>query len=139
MVRMHHNRASAGAYHLVPLLYPRNVDGVYHADAGAFLKRLADIYYRVCRRYDLKRSYVRYRKDRRIQNLQKKIMEDLDFGEELSDEQLKELISKYRLKETSFNSYYNDSFDRGNTFTPQISLDDDNASSMSFNGGYGKY
>ena len=52
---------------------------------------------------------------------------------------VKELISKYRLKETSFNSYYNDSFDRGSTFTPQISLDDDNASSMSFNGGYGKY
>ncbi len=52
---------------------------------------------------------------------------------------VKELISKYRLKETSFNSYYNDSFDRGNSFTPQISLDDDNASSMSFNGGYGKY
>ena len=32
-----------------------------------------------------------------IQNLQKKIMEDLEFGEELSDEQLKELISKYLL------------------------------------------
>lgn len=33
-----------------------------------------------------------------VQNLQKKIMEDLDFGEELSDEQLKELISKYLLE-----------------------------------------
>ena len=38
-----------------------------------------------------------------IQNLQKKIMEDLDFGQELSDEQLKELISKYLLeKETNY-------------------------------------
>ncbi len=38
-----------------------------------------------------------------LQNLQKKIMEDLDFGEELSDEQLKELISKYLLeKETNY-------------------------------------
>lgn len=33
-----------------------------------------------------------------IKNLQKKIMEDLDFGEELTDEQLKELISKYLLE-----------------------------------------
>ena len=39
-----------------------------------------------------------------VQNLQKKIMEDLDFGEELSDEQLKELISKYLLeKEKNYN------------------------------------
>lgn len=36
--------------------------------------------------------------------LQKKIMDDLDFGEELSDEQLKELIGKYLLeKEKSYN------------------------------------
>lgn len=33
----------------------------------------------------------------RVLELQKKIMEDLDFGEELSDEQLKDLISKYLL------------------------------------------
>lgn len=39
-----------------------------------------------------------------IHILQKRIMEDLDFGEELSDEQLKELISKYLLeKEKSYN------------------------------------
>ena len=38
-------------------------------------------------------------KDREIiQNLQKKILEDLDFGEELSDEQLKDLISKHLLE-----------------------------------------
>ena len=34
----------------------------------------------------------------RVLELQKKIMEDLDFGEELSDEQLKDLISKYLLE-----------------------------------------
>ena len=39
-----------------------------------------------------------------LQELQKKIMEDLDFGEELSDEQLKDLISKYLLeKENNHN------------------------------------
>ena len=39
-----------------------------------------------------------------IKNLQKKIMEDFDFGEELTDDQLKELISKYLLeKEKNFN------------------------------------
>lgn len=35
---------------------------------------------------------------KRISELQKKIMEDLDFGEELNDEQLRELISKYLLE-----------------------------------------
>ena len=36
--------------------------------------------------------------------LQKRIMEDTDFGEELNDEQLKDLISKYLLeKENSKN------------------------------------
>ena len=30
-----------------------------------------------------------------LQKLQQQIMEDLDFGEELSDEQLKDLIGKY--------------------------------------------
>ena len=34
----------------------------------------------------------------KVLELQKKIMEDLDFGEELSDEQLKDLISKYLLE-----------------------------------------
>ena len=34
----------------------------------------------------------------KVLELQKKIMEDLNFGEELSDEQLKELISKYLLE-----------------------------------------
>lgn len=34
----------------------------------------------------------------RVQEIQKKIMEDLNFGEELSDEQLKDLISKYLLE-----------------------------------------
>ena len=34
----------------------------------------------------------------KILELQKKIMEDMNFGEELSDEQLKELISKYLLE-----------------------------------------
>lgn len=34
----------------------------------------------------------------RVLELQKKIMEDLDFGEELSDEQLKDLIGKYLLE-----------------------------------------
>ena len=33
-----------------------------------------------------------------LQNLQKKIMEDLEFGEELSDDELKDLISKYLLE-----------------------------------------
>lgn len=33
-----------------------------------------------------------------LQNIQKRIMEDMDFGEELSDEQLKDLISKYLLE-----------------------------------------
>ena len=33
-----------------------------------------------------------------LQELQKKIMEDLDFGEELSDDQLKDLISRYLLE-----------------------------------------
>ena len=40
-----------------------------------------------------------------VQNLQKKIMEDLDFGEELSDEQLKELISKYLLEKDKKDSF----------------------------------
>lgn len=40
---------------------------------------------------------MREEKDR-VLELQKKIMEDLDFGEELSDEQLKDLISKYLLE-----------------------------------------
>ena len=45
-------------------------------------------------------------KDREtVQNLQKKIMEDLDFGEELSDEQLKELISKYLLEKDKKDSF----------------------------------
>ena len=39
-----------------------------------------------------------------IHILQQKIKEDLNFGEELSDEQLKDLISKYLLeKEKSYN------------------------------------
>lgn len=39
-----------------------------------------------------------------IHIIQQKIMEDLDFGEELSDEQLKDLISKYLLeKERNYN------------------------------------
>ena len=33
-----------------------------------------------------------------LQSLQKRIMEDVDFGEELSDEQLKDLISRYLLE-----------------------------------------
>ena len=33
-----------------------------------------------------------------LRNIQNKIMEDIDFGEELSDEQLKDLISKYLLE-----------------------------------------
>lgn len=38
-----------------------------------------------------------------LHNIQKRIMEDIDFGEELSDEQLKDLISKYLLeKEKGF-------------------------------------
>ena len=46
-----------------------------------------------------KKGGILVEKDREtVQNLQKKIMEDLDFGEELSDEQLKELISKYLLE-----------------------------------------
>lgn len=40
-----------------------------------------------------------------VQNLQKRIMEDLDFGEELSDEQLKELISKYLLEKEKKESF----------------------------------
>lgn len=40
-----------------------------------------------------------------IQDLQKKIMEDLDFAEELSDEQLKELISKYLLEKEKKDSF----------------------------------
>ena len=47
---------------------------------------------------DIERVGIQVKKEREmIQSLQKKIMEDLDFGEELSDEQLKELISKYLL------------------------------------------
>ena len=38
-----------------------------------------------------------------LQNIQKRIMEDMEFGEELSDQQLKDLISKYLLeKEKSY-------------------------------------
>ena len=40
-----------------------------------------------------------------MQQIQKKIMEDLDFGEELSDEQLKELISKYLLEKDKKDSF----------------------------------
>ncbi len=61
-------------------------------------------------------------------------------------ERVKTIMSKYRLRETKFSSYYGDSYDKGNSFTPQISLDDDvyriednNSSSISFTGGYGKY
>ena len=40
-----------------------------------------------------------------LQNLQKRIMEDIDFGEELSDEQLKELISRHLLEKEQ-NCYF---------------------------------
>ena len=40
-----------------------------------------------------------------IHILQQKIMEDLDFGEELSDEQLKDLISKYLLEKEKNNNF----------------------------------
>ena len=40
---------------------------------------------------------VKEDKKRIINDLQKKIMDDLDFGEELSDEQLKDLIGKHLL------------------------------------------
>lgn len=39
-----------------------------------------------------------YHKNEMVKKIQKDIMEDLDFGEELSDEQLKELISRYLLE-----------------------------------------
>ena len=40
-----------------------------------------------------------------IKNLQKKIMEDLDFCEELTDEELKELISKYLLEKEKSSAF----------------------------------
>ena len=40
-----------------------------------------------------------------LQNLQKRIMEDVDFGEELSDEQLKELISRHLLEKEKNNHF----------------------------------
>lgn len=40
-----------------------------------------------------------------LQNIQKRIMEDVDFGEELSDEQLKELISRHLLEKEKNNHF----------------------------------
>ena len=40
-----------------------------------------------------------------LQNLQKRIMDDVDFGEELSDEQLKELISRHLLEKEKNNHF----------------------------------
>ena len=40
-----------------------------------------------------------------LQSLQKRIMEDVDFGEELSDEQLKELISRHLLEKEKNNHF----------------------------------
>ena len=54
----------------------------------------------VISRYDMDRKgdMIVTKEREMMQQIQKKIMEDLDFGEELSDEQLKELISKYLLE-----------------------------------------